>query len=135
MDKRETRITQAVIAWIKEHGGDGYHVHGSSLQRGGEPDVSGEIPGEGRWLHLKIEVKTPTGEPTKRQLHRLKKYWTAGYVVGIVTSVDELQRLLNLYTVWQRGGQTFVFGKLFKYPEIYSGIHNGGTLATPRTDG
>lgn len=94
--KEETPITQDCIAWIKDQGGDAWHVHGSALQRSGEPDICGEIPdGVGGWLHLKIEVKTPTGKPSKLQEYRLAQYAKAGYVTGIVTSVDELKTVVE----------------------------------------
>jgi len=59
--KAETRIVQAMLKYIHKAGGEGYHVHGSSLQRAGEPDIDGSFPHNGGWLHLKVEVKTPTG--------------------------------------------------------------------------
>lgn len=77
---------------------DGYHVHGSEMQRGGEPDIDGSvILSSDRWGHLKVEVKTPIGLPTPRQLYRLREYHKRGYVVGIVTSVDEMQQILLMY--------------------------------------
>lgn len=111
--KEETKITRAVIAQIKELGGDGFHVHGSALQRGGEPDITGEIKLElVGWIHMKVEVKTPEGEPTERQLYRLRHYWEAGYLVGIVTSVSEFMKLLRNYQVWRVANQpAFPFTK------------------------
>ncbi len=92
----ETRITEACIAWLKKNGGDGWHVHGSSLQRQGEPDICGEFPTpSGVWLHLKIEVKTPTGVLSKLQEVRLDKYGKRGYIVGVVTSVNELREIIH----------------------------------------
>lgn len=91
----ETKITEACIAWIKDNGGDAWHVHGSPLQRQGEPDLCGEFPTADGWLHLKIEVKTPTGVLSKLQEYRLDKYAKRGYTVGVVTSVNELREIIH----------------------------------------
>ena len=91
---QETKIVRAILKFIHEAGGDGYHVHGSACQRAGEPDIDASYPYDGGWLHLKIEVKTSTGKATNLQIHRLGMYEVRGYVVGIVSSVAELEELL-----------------------------------------
>lgn len=102
--KSETPITQAVIAHIKRgYNGDAFHVHGSTLQRGGEPDITGEIKFDGAWRHLKIEVKTLDGVPSVRQLYRLNHYHKTGYVVGIVTSPLDFEAVLSAYHDYWRG--------------------------------
>ena len=96
--KKETRIVQAILAWMKENGGDGYHVHGSSLQRSGEPDIDGNMPCLlGGFMHIKVEVKTPEAGPTpsKLQAHRLAEYKKRGYVTGCVTSVEEFKLIVH----------------------------------------
>lgn len=87
----ETPITESIIARIKQLGGRGWHVHGSMLQPSGEPDIDGCLPNN---IHLKVEVKTPTGTPSEKQLYRLRFYARYGYLVGIVTSVEEFDKLL-----------------------------------------
>lgn len=89
--KDETLIVRACIAYIKSLGGDAWHVHGSALQRKGEPDLDGWLP-DGR--HLKIEVKTEYGKVSEIQKYRLDIYKKAGYTTGIVKSVEELKDLL-----------------------------------------
>lgn len=112
----ETDITQAIIAYIKQQGGDAFHVHGSSVQRAGEPDIDGALFDAKRnvWVHLKIEVKTPIGTPTRLQIFRLQMYWSQGYLVGIVTSVNDFIKLFNAYSEWKRSGTTLAFNRLFK---------------------
>lgn len=98
--KSETKITQACIHYIKSKGGDAWHVHGSMFQRSGEPDIDGWLPYGSHLFHLKVEVKTPIGKPSKLQLERLRVYHRAGYVVGIVTSVEELMDLLFKHSAY-----------------------------------
>lgn len=101
MVKAETRITQAILAWLVANGGDGYHVHGNAFQRSGEPDIDGHIydKRDRRWLHLKLEVKTPEGSPSDLQIVRLKAYHQVGYIAGIVTSVADVEALLWVYYI------------------------------------
>lgn len=106
--KQETKITQDLIAEIKHKNGDALHIHGSALQRGGEPDICGEIRIDGVWRHLKIEVKTPEGEPSQRQLYRLQKYHERGYVAGIVTNITEMYALFNAYDYYWFGNDYFL---------------------------
>lgn len=95
--KPETAIATRIIKWIKIRGGDAWSVHGSALQRTGEPDIDGWLPKN--W-HLKLEVKTKTGKPSKIQIHRLRQYHRAGYIAGVVTSVENLEVLVYLYKLW-----------------------------------
>lgn len=108
MQKPESAITAACIQYLKGAGGDAYHVHGSLYQRAHEPDIDGSWYSEKHktWLHLKIEVKTELGRPTKAQLHRLREYAKRGYVTAIVHSVEELKEVLDLAnttSTWYKG--------------------------------
>lgn len=97
--KPETRIVNKIMVYLRTvWNGDCYHVHGSLLQRKGEPDIDGSAYVEGNWLHLKLEVKTDNGEPSPLQVHRLKEYHKRGYVAGIVTSIEDVERLLYAYS-------------------------------------
>lgn len=104
--KPETALVQKIFQYMKRyHSFDGYHVHGSEFQRKGEPDIDGSIyledeDGIGRWWHLKVEVKTPVGKPTELQLIRLREYHKRGYMVGIVTSLADMQALVAVYKHW-----------------------------------
>lgn len=91
----ETDIVQKIIAYIKLQGGDAFHVHGSIFQRKGEPDISGEIDIWRGWRHLKIEVKRPGEAPTNLQIKRLRHYHKAGYVAGVVTSLEDFVDLCS----------------------------------------
>lgn len=96
--KAETYITEDIIAWIKSYGGDAYHTHGSMFQRSGEPDITGEMPyllNPYKWIHVKWEVKTPTGKPSKLQLLRLDRYSKSGYSIGIVTCIEDCEALVE----------------------------------------
>lgn len=102
--KPETGIVDDIVQYIKDEGGDAYKTLGSAAQRGGEPDVTGEIyvPEMEQWLHLKLEVKTSTGAPTARQKFRVELYSKRGYCAGIVRSVDEVKKLIGEYvTAWR----------------------------------
>lgn len=97
--KAETKITQDIIKWMKGTGGDAWHVHGSAVQRAGEPDIDGWVKHEEEFIPCKFEVKTTEGVPTPLQLHRLAHYSYGGYCVGVVTSKLEVMRCLAEYEV------------------------------------
>jgi hypothetical protein len=103
--KQETAIVHAVIDAIKNRykaSGDAWHVSGSSKQSKGQPDIDGYLPLEivgevpTAYTHLKLEVKTPEGELSPLQEHRLKAFARAGYTVAVITSVKDLDRLVHL---------------------------------------
>ncbi|KKN27195.1 hypothetical protein LCGC14_0867150 [marine sediment metagenome] len=100
----EAAIVREIIKQLKKGGGDGYHVHGSALQRRGEPDIDGSYPSSnGKWLHLKIEVKTATGAATSLQLYRLEEYRKRGYITGVVRSwIDVLALIREANRKWQK---------------------------------
>ena len=92
----ETQIVREIIKQLKKGGGDGYHVHGSAMQRKGEPDIDGSYPSsDDKWLHLKIEAKTATGVATPLQLYRLEEYAKRGYITGVVRSWDDVLTLIR----------------------------------------
>ena len=98
----ETKIVQDIIHWVrKAGGGDAWHVHGSGVQRAGEPDIDGAIkhyPTDFNipvYIHFKVEVKTTTGKVSKIQLYRLETWDKLGYVTGIVRSIEEFVELMR----------------------------------------
>lgn len=95
MKKAETIIVQAIIKYIKNKGGDAFHVHGSGVQRSGEPDIDGSMPDGDGWIHLKVEVKTPSGTPSAIQLYRIEEYKKRGYCAGIVTDIISFAELVQ----------------------------------------
>lgn len=92
----ETALVQACLGWLRRNGGDGYHVHGSGVQRAGEPDIDGWYPHPaGGVIHLKVEAKVGRNTPSKLQLARLERYKQAGYTTGVIYSLDEFIALVN----------------------------------------
>jgi hypothetical protein len=95
MKKPETKLAEACIAWVKKQGGDAWHVHGSALQRAGEPDIDGAIVwDDGSISHFKIELKVGDNQPSKLQEARLTKWRSLGYITGVVWSLEEFQMLV-----------------------------------------
>lgn len=96
--KAETLIVEDCLDWVRKAGGDAFHVHGSAMQRKGEPDIAGWIPkytvlGEGR-IHFHIEAKLPGEEPDPIQQERLDDYAKGGYTVGVCHSLDEFVHIV-----------------------------------------
>ena len=120
--KSETSIVQNIIKQAKEEWRfDGYHVHGSSMQRAFEPDIDGSVFSHElrSFIHIKIEVKTPIGTPTIGQLIRLRNYHHRNYLVGIVTSYAEFVELIHTYEAW--AGATNMSGLFFthQFKDVY----------------
>lgn len=82
--------------------------------------MTGEIFTNGDWHHLKVEVKTPEGKPTKRQLHRLRQYSARGYWVGIVTCVRDLKQLIDRYILGEEDG--------YRTPYYYTDLPYGDDI-------
>lgn len=92
---KETKLVQDIIAWVKETGGDAWHVHGNGIQRKGEPDLDGWWPHPaGGVIHFKIEVKLWPSKPSNLQAKRLERYAKAGYTTGVAYSLEGFQELL-----------------------------------------
>lgn len=95
----ETKIHNKIIQYIKDLGGDAWKVHGNGMQRAGEPDIDGWLPShlhpDGLPIHLKIEVKTPIGKPSKLQTHRIAVYKQAGYYALVAVSVDDFRQQME----------------------------------------
>ena len=123
MRQPETTIQNAIQDYIKDNGGDVFKVHGSSMQRAGEPDLCGEIPILGEWVHFKIEVKTPTGVPSALQKVRLRRYHMRGYLVGVVTSVADTSRLIEAYTLFKANNGLVTWEAVLKLCEIEDTYH------------
>lgn len=88
----ETALSTAVQARIKgEWGGHARKVHGGPQQAAGEPDIDACIDGRA----VKVELKQPGSKPTPRQYKALRDWQDAGALAGWVTTLVELDRLLN----------------------------------------
>lgn len=99
----EAEIVRQIIAFIKSEGGDAYKVHGSAVQRKGEPDITGEIIINGVTHHIKCEVKTPTGVLSEIQEYRIKHYADMGYFASVVISLAEFKaELLKFHLKYVR---------------------------------
>jgi hypothetical protein len=79
-----------MIKRLRDLGGEARKVHGSRYSIG-EPDIDCVIWG----VPLKVEVKVPGGKPTGLQRKRLEDWRAAGAVAGVVTSLEELDFLVE----------------------------------------
>ncbi len=95
--KPETLLVEKLIAYVKkELKGDCWHVHGSMMQRAGEPDLDGAFKTEkGNFVHFKVEAKMPGNVPSKLQTARLGTWSQLGYTCGVVWSLEEFITLLQ----------------------------------------
>ena len=92
----ESELVRKIIAWVKANGGDAWKIHGSEVQRSGEPDIDGALLVKGRFVHFKIECKVGSNTPSDIQVHRLESWARYGYCVGLAYTLDEFkQRMLD----------------------------------------
>lgn len=98
---KEADIIEAIIRWIKNHGGIAHKVHGSAFQKRGEPDIDGALIVTGIPVHLKLEVKRKDGKASVLQSYRIQRYCDYGYCAGIVYSVEEVEELVLGYVLEQ----------------------------------
>lgn len=94
----ETALSVACQKRIRvEHSGAVLKVHGSAMQRKGEPDLLASVPvsGGGLGRFCAIELKQPGKVPTSLQYKRLRDYAAAGALAGYVTTEVELDELLS----------------------------------------
>lgn len=88
---RETGLTRRIRAVLKRLGAKTVKFHGSGFTEEGTPDVLGCYKGRA----LALEIKLPGEEATPIQLKRLAEWRTAGAIVGVVHSIEELRNLLR----------------------------------------
>lgn len=94
--KAETSLARNCIKWVKAQGGDAWHVHGSAVQRSGEPDLDGCVPTkDGGFIHFKIELKTPGNLPRKLQAIRLERWSRFGYTTGVAESLSQFIEIVT----------------------------------------
>ena len=89
---KESSIQRSILSYLNSLP-NCYAVtnHGSAWQGAGRPDIFACI--DGRFVAL--EVKTDTGQPTKLQLHELKKWAKAGAFTSIVRSVEDVEKMFE----------------------------------------
>lgn len=93
----ESELVRKIIAWVKANGGDAWKIHGSEVQRSGEPDIDGALLVKGRFVHFKQECKVGSNTPSDIQVHRLESWARYGYCVGLAYSLDEFKENLSNY--------------------------------------
>lgn len=101
--KAESAIRTAIRNYITSNGGFALVVSGSSTQSSGIPDLDASYPSlhvPYGYIHCKLEVKTPVGKPSKKQVEVLRMYHRQGYCVGIVTSVADFINLILAYETY-----------------------------------
>lgn len=86
----EAAITEAIIRWLRARGAHVIKTYGGPYRRG-LPDLIGVYRGRA----LALEVKRPGGKPTPLQEHELGRWAAAGALVAVVTSVEDVKRLIG----------------------------------------
>lgn len=86
----EAAITDAIIRWLRSRGAHVIKTYGGPYRRG-LPDLIGVYRGRA----LALEVKRPGGKPTPLQEHELSKFAAAGALAAVVTSVEDVKRLIE----------------------------------------
>lgn len=88
---REAAAVAAITRLLKARGAWQMNVHGSTHGRNGLPDIIACHRG-----HLiAIEVKSPTGRPTRLQQYELARIKRAGGSALIARDTTELEQLLD----------------------------------------
>jgi hypothetical protein len=89
----EARIVKRIRAYLEGLGAWVFNVHGGDnpFQEVGVPDLLSCL--QGRFIGL--EVKQPGEEPSARQKVVLRRIEEAGGIAAVVTSVEEVERLLQ----------------------------------------
>jgi len=92
----EGKITAAITRHLKRLQSAGVPIwylklHGGPMQRAGVPDMILFVDGH----MLAIEIKKPGGEATALQVHTMAAMARAGAETAVVTSVDEVARLIE----------------------------------------
>lgn len=92
MAQPEAKLSKNIGALIRKRGGWARKMAGG-IQSAGLPDIIGMYRGYGLWL----EVKMPGKEKnlTKLQAQTLKEAKAAGAVAIVVTSTDQVKKLLD----------------------------------------
>ena len=80
---------------MEKYGAQCIKHHGSMYSEAGTADILCALPPKGKYLA--IEVKLPDKKPTKLQLLWLGKYKEVGAIVGVVTSIKDVDNLLENY--------------------------------------
>jgi len=87
----EKSIVNSIIRWLNSQPNCYVIKTYGTAYSAGQPDLIGCYKGR----TLALEVKKPGNTPTKLQLAVLKKWGTAGAITGVVTSVEDVKKLIE----------------------------------------
>lgn len=91
--KPETRIVHQIESFILANGGEVLKIHGSVMQRSGEPDLIGSY----MLTPFVYEVKLPNETPRDDQLYRLERWRKQGFAAGWGTSLQDFKSFMSDY--------------------------------------
>jgi hypothetical protein len=89
---REASLTSKILNYLNSLPGcKAEKRHGSQYSEAGAPDINACYKGRS----IQIEAKQPGKKPTPIQLKRLQEWQEAGAVVGWVTDLEGVKRMLE----------------------------------------
>jgi len=92
MTMRESSLTTRIIKYLNSLPGcKAEKRHGSQYSEAGAPDINACYRGRS----VQIEVKRPGEKPTRIQLKRLREWQEAGAVVGWVTDLEGVKKIIE----------------------------------------
>ncbi len=98
----ETQLVKKILDMIKFRRAtgekiEGKKLHGSPMQRAGDPDLL--IVHNG--IAYLLEVKIGKNKVTKLQAERIRQWIAAGAIAGVVRSVEDVEWLLNAKSTFE----------------------------------
>lgn len=93
----ESRLVDKILAYLREGGGWWMKIHGGMYQTGGLPDIIGCRKSQFYGFEVKTEeaYKRPGHNLSGRQKLNLLKIREEGGVAGVVSSIEQVGRLLR----------------------------------------
>jgi len=89
---RESSLTTRILKYLNSLPGcKAEKRHGSQYSEAGAPDINACYQGRS----VQIEVKRPGEKPTRIQLKRLREWQEAGAVVGWVTDLEGVKKIIE----------------------------------------
>jgi len=94
MKKPETKLVENILKAIhKKWGGFWVKIHGGPFQARGLPDLMGCL--KGRFCGFEVKMPGEEHSFTPIQEYRVKQIQKAGGIAGMVTSFEELDKILQ----------------------------------------
>lgn len=90
MGKAEANIQSQILKYLKNKGYQPIKVIASNIN--GVPDIICNVKG----IFVALEVKVPGGKPSQLQILFLNNIINSGGVGGVVTSVKEAAKIVNI---------------------------------------